>query len=131
MDKKTVLQSFNTLFFSFVDDVIYIFPEHKELVTAKHTFETFKSMNISLLLRTWYSHVFVPYSKEIFEGNLSYFINKNYEQDIAGLSHTQSIMSTIDSFRNKIRDMSKDNQEKSLDYLQKLSKLSKLWYDMT
>ena len=38
-DKPTLLKTFNTQFFSFLDDIISIYPENRELLKGKKSFD--------------------------------------------------------------------------------------------
>jgi hypothetical protein len=128
MDKSTALRAFNTLFFDFVNDVIGIFPGSRELVMAKTSFETMRSFNTSIIVKCWYKNVFSPYSDKILAGDWAFFIDKDYRSDLDALGNADELIGTIDKFRDKIRDMSPENQATSLDYLKKLCILSEIYY---
>ena len=127
MDKSTALRAFNTLFFDFVNDVISIFQESRELVLAKTSFETMRSFNTSIIVKCWYKNVFLPYSEKILAGDLGFFIDKDYRGDLDALGNAEDLIGIIDQFRDKIREMSPENQKTSLDYLRKLSILSEIY----
>jgi hypothetical protein len=38
-DKSTILKTFNTHFFDFLDDIISIFPENTDIKTARKSFD--------------------------------------------------------------------------------------------
>ena len=127
MDKSSILKAFNTLFFSFLTDVISIFPENNDLVIAKTSFETIKQLNTTAIVKAWYHFVYLPYKEQILGGDISFFINKDYNADLNHLSNSGEIMQTIDKFRQPIREMSEENKTHSLNYMQKLSTLSELY----
>ena len=64
-DKSTVLKTFNTQFFAFLQDIITIFPENKDIASAKKSFEMIKMANPSLLIKVWLSYIYSPYAAEI------------------------------------------------------------------
>lgn len=128
MDKSKVLKPFNTLFFSFIDDVISIFPDNRDLVIAKTSFETIKQFNVSAILKAWYYYVYTPYKTQIGNRDISFFIDKDYQNDLSQFSNSGDIMETINKFRRPIREMSEDNKKHSMDYIEKLSKLSELYF---
>jgi len=123
-NKSLALNGFNTLFFEFVDRIISLFPNNTELRVARKSFETFKTMNVSIIIKVWYQQVYVPYSQQIMLGDLTYFLEKDYQDDLSALSNVSEIMHTIDSFRHKIRDMNSEDKDVMLNYLQKLTILS-------
>lgn len=130
MDKSSITKAFNTLFFSFLDDIISIFPEKTELLVAKTSFETIKQMNTTAILKCWYSFVYTRYQDQILKGDLSFFIEKDYNEDLNHLSNSGEIIQMINKIRDPIRQMSEENKKHSLNYVQKLSKLSEIYSSM-
>jgi len=123
MDKSTVLKAFCTHFFEFLDDLISIFPENRDIKDAKTAMEMVRSGNASILPKTWYSYVYIPYNDQIEAGDLEYFLNKDYSQDLANLANADNVGKAIDKIRSPIRSMSPDSKEKALKYIQNLNKL--------
>lgn len=130
MDKSVVLKSFNNLFFSFLDDIITIFPENDELNIARTSFETIKKFNVTAILKAWHYFVYTPYKDEILNSDISFFINKNYNNDLTYLSNSDEIIRIIDKFREPIRKMSNENKDHSMNYIQKLSQLSDIYMNL-
>ncbi len=130
-DKSTILQAFNTNFFSFMDDIISVFPENTDIITAKKFFEITKKANPTIIIKIWYSHIQSQYSYAIEEGDISFFYEKNYADDLVHLVNSKEIMRTIDTLREPIRNMSEENKKHSMDYIQILSKLSDMYNKMT
>ena len=126
-DKSTYLKAFNTHFFEFVDDVITIFPENKDLTAAKKSFEMIKTMSVSAIIKSWHKFVYLPYKDIIEAGDISFFFDKDYSKDLSHLNNSENIMSVIDSFREPVRRMNDINKAHSMKYLQNLSKLSALY----
>jgi hypothetical protein len=127
MDKSNTLKAFNTLFFLFLDDIIGIFPEKTDLVVSKTSFETIKRLNVSAIVKAWFYFVYTPYKDKIMEGDISFFIDKDYNEDLSLLSNSRDIMAVIDNIRGPIREMSEANKAHSLNYMQKLSQLSEMY----
>jgi hypothetical protein len=130
MDKSTVLKAFNTLFFSFLDDISSIFPENTDIVMAKTTFETIKKFNVTIIIKTWFQQVYTPYKDQVTQGDISFFIDKDYKGDLSHLTNSKEIMDTIDKIRDPIRQMGEENKNHSLKYIQKLSHLSEIYSSM-
>ena len=130
MDKSSILKSFNQLFFDFVNDIIFIFPDNADLETAKTSFEFIKKSNPTAIAKVWYPYVAVPYNDVIQEGNIDFFIEKDYSTDLNKLSNSNDIIKIIDSFRNPIKNMSESNKQTSCVYIQKLSTLSIMYSNL-
>ena len=126
-DKSTILRTFNTHFFEFLEDILRIFPENTDIIGAKKSFEMIKRANPTSIIKVWYSHIYTPYSNVIDSGNISFFFDKDYQSDLSNLSNASSIMKVIDSIRDPIRAMSDTNKEHSAKYIKNLSKLSAIY----
>ena len=126
-DKTTVLRAFNTHLFEFLNDIISILPDNVGLVTTKNSFEMYKKANPTLLIKIWYSYVYLPYAKIIDEGNLDFFIEKDYTSELSGLANASNVSNAIDTLRGQIREMSDTNRTHSLEYIQNLCKLSNMY----
>ena len=77
-DKTTILRAFNTHLFEFLDDIISVFPDNVDIVASKTSLEFTKKANPTLIVKIWYSYVYLPYAEIIDSGNLDFFINKDY-----------------------------------------------------
>ena len=128
-DKSTLLRAFNTHFFEFLDDLLRVFPDNKEISYAKTSFETIKRANPRAIIKSWYNFVFLPYKDVIDNGNLTFFIDKDYCSDLSHLNKSEEIMKMIDNIRNPIREMDETNKTHALKYVQNLSKLSDLYHE--
>jgi hypothetical protein len=126
-DKSTVLRAFNTHMVEFLDDIISIIPGNVGLVATKNSFEMYKKANPTLLIKIWYSYVYLPYAEIIDKGDLDFFINKDYSEDLSYLQNSKSILNAIDTLRGQIKEMSETNRNHSLEYIRNLCKLSNMY----
>ena len=126
-DKSTVLRAFNTHMVEFLDDIISIIPGNVGLVATKNSFEMYKKANPTLLIKIWYSYVYLPYAEIIDKGDLDFFINKDYSEDLSYLQNSKSILNAIDTLRGQIKEMTETNRNHSLEYIRNLCKLSNMY----
>ena len=129
-DKSTLNKAFNTLMFSFIDDIISIFPEQEDIVTARTSMMTFKQMNPSILIKSWFKMVYTPYADVINQGDVSFFFDKDYSTDLQNVPNGKELMKMIDKVRGPIRSMDSTNKAHCADYVLKLSKLSEMYNSM-
>lgn len=127
MSKSTYSKAFNTLFSDFLEDVTRIFPEDKNIKVAKTSIESVRKLNPALVIKTWNKHVAEKYGEVIQQGNLQYFVEKDYSEDVEKMANAGDIVKTIDMLREPIKNMSEANQQHTLEYLQKLCKLSQAY----
>jgi hypothetical protein len=115
---------FNDHFTDFVSDIQSIFPDDHDILTAKNALLAIRKANPKLLVKIWILHVCTPYKLEIEAGNIEFFLTKDYSNDLARNGNADKIMESIDRLRNPIKQMSAENQAKTMKYIQNLSKLA-------
>ena len=126
-DKSTLLKTFNTQFFSFLDDIKTIYPENKEIAKGKKSFEMIKMASPSIIIKIWYSHVYQHYKEEINSGNVDFFIDKDYADDLSEIANANEVVRIIEIIKEPTRNMDEKNKQHTSKYLQVLSKLSELY----
>lgn len=130
-DKTTILRAFNQHLFDFMDDIISIFPENNDIKATKTSFEMYKKANPTLLVKIWYSYIYQPYADIIEGGDIDFFINKDYSEDLSYLQNSKDVLKSIEGLRDQIREMSDVNRGHSLEYIQNLCKLSNIYNNLT
>lgn len=130
-NKTTILRTFNTHFVDFIDDIIKVIPENSDILAAKSFFEITKKANPILIIKIWFSLIYSPYSTIIDSGDLEFFINKNYAEDLSTMQNSKEILKAIDSLRDPIKNMSETNKTHCLKYIQNLCKLSAVYNSMS
>jgi hypothetical protein len=129
-NKSTILKTFNSHFFEFIDDVIRIFPENKEIKQARTSFEIIKTANPTSIVKAWYKFVYSPYITVIEAGDVTFFFDKDYSGDINHLANSNEIMRVIDTIREPVRSMTDVEHGFTMKYIQNLSKLSGIYIEM-
>lgn len=128
--KSDINKAFNKLFFDFLDDIVSIYPDNKDISSARTSFASFKQMNPTIIIKSWFKFVYTPYREIINAGDISFFFNKDYSADLQDTPGSKEIMRVIDEIRGPIQSMDETNKKHSSDYILKLSKLSELYGNM-
>ena len=123
---NNILTAFNDHFIEFVNDVHCVFPDDADILSTKNTLTTIRKLNPKMIVKIWNSFIVSKYKSEIEAGNIEFFINKDYSQDVSVTSNSDKIMESIDRLRDPIKNMSLENQAKVMKYIQNLTKLSQL-----
>jgi hypothetical protein len=123
MDKSLILKTFNTHVIEFMDDIITVFPRELDLLTSRTFIEGVLKVKKKLIIEYWYKYVYLLYKEEIDIGNFDYFLNKDYNKD----TEDNNILNGIEKMRTKIKELSEENKEKSIEYVKNLSKLSNIY----
>jgi hypothetical protein len=122
-----ILTTFNDHFVDFISDIQSVFPEDKDILTAKNSLIAIRKANPKMIIKIWNKFIVTKYKSEIEEGNLDFFINKDYNQDFSETANNDKIMEAINRLRSPVKEMSKENQQKTMKYMQNLTKLSLLY----
>ena len=115
---------FNDHFNEFVNDIQSVFPDDIDILTAKNALLAIRKANPKLIVRIWIKYVYNPYKEQIEAGNITFFLVKDYANDLAKNDNSDKIMESIDRLRSPIKNMSPENQAKTMKYIQNLSKLA-------
>jgi hypothetical protein len=126
-DKSLLLNAFNTQLFDFIEDIELVFSEDNSIKRAKAGLVMIKKVNPTLTIKIWYNYVCSKYESEINNDNIDFFLEKDYKKDLVYMNQSDDIISSIDKLREPIRNMSKENQEKSFKYIKNLCILSKIY----
>ena len=126
-NKKTILSTFNTHFFEFIDFILTVVIDDLNILTAKNTFQVIKKTNPTLIIKLWDKFIYNKYKLFIDEGDIRFFFEKDYTNDLGHLTNQGEILEIINKLREPIRNMSDENKGKSMKYIQTLSKLSELY----
>jgi hypothetical protein len=124
---STILTAFNDHFVEFLDDVIRVFPDDSDILASKNSASLIRKANPRLIIQIWNSYVVGRYKDMIDAGNIDFFINKDYSDDLVHADNSKKIVEVIDRLRNPIKMMTPEDQEKTMKYIQNLTKLSAIY----
>jgi hypothetical protein len=119
-----LLTVFNDHFSEFVNDIQNVFPDDADILTAKNALITIRKANPKLLVKIWITYVVTPYKLQIEAGDINFFINKDYSDDLLKSDNADKIMESIDRLRRPVKQMTPENQAKTMKYIQNLTKLA-------
>ena len=124
MAKSLLLKAFNKHFFQFLDDIIGFFPDNIDLITSREHFDTVKSANPTLLLKIWHKYIYTPYNDKIDAGDLNFFFEKDYANDLKNMQNNEKIIKVINSsLRDPLRLMDNTNMEKCKQHFQLVTRI--------
>ena len=129
-DKLNYLKIFNEHFIEFIDDIIRIFPNDVDLLSTKNAFVLMRQTNPKLIISVFNTYVVNDYKNEIQNGDIDYFLNKDYTEDLKITQHSSKILDKIDRLRTPIKLMKPDDKQKIIKYLQNLQKISELYLSL-
>lgn len=127
---SNILTAFNDHFMEFLTDVQSVFPDDADILSAKNSLTAIRKANPRMIVKIWNTFIVGKYRKEIEAGNIDFFVNKDYSEDVANVDGSGKIMESINRLREPIRNMSADNQAKTMKYIQNLTKLAFMYESM-
>lgn len=127
MDNSTILKAFNDHFIEFLEDVQNVFPDNADILTAKNALLALRKANPVLIIKVWKDYIVFKYNDRIMSDDISFFIDKDYVEDVSDMGSSATIVKKINILREPVRNMGKENQDKVMKYLKNLTKLSKLY----
>ena len=122
---SSLLKAFNNHLLEFVEDVIRIFPENLDIKTGKTFIEGIKRVNPKKIITYWRDNILNLYEQEITKGDISFFVNKDYRNDIGPEAQSLKVLEDI---RKLVKKTTQENKEKAMKYIQNLTKICKLYF---
>jgi hypothetical protein len=117
---------FNDHFTEFINDISNVFPNNVKIMSAKNSLSTIRRANPKMLIKIWINYIAIPYKTQIENGDISFFLEKDYTVDVGGYAQSDNIMEYINMLREPIQNMGQENQAKAMKYIQNLCKISAL-----
>jgi hypothetical protein len=126
IDRATLIRAFNDHLFEFLDDVSKLLPENRNLMAAIRSFQTVITFNKALIVKCWHKYVYSKYADVIEKGDITFFFEKDYGEDLSNIKNPDQVIEIIDSIREPVKQICENpkNTEYAIEYIQNLSKLS-------
>lgn len=126
MSTPNYVTLFNDHFMEFVNDIQTVFPDDVDILAAKNALATIRKINAKLIVNIWKTCVVQKYQQQIAAGDINFFIDKDYSDDLSSNENSAKIMNSINRLRDPVRRMNSSDQAKTMKYMQNLTTLSGL-----
>ena len=124
---SNILSAFNDHFVEFISDIQTVFPDDHDILMAKNSLIAIRKANPKMIIKIWRSNIVDKYKSQIESGDITFFIEKDYSNDLSKAEYSDKIMEGIDRLRKPIKDMAQDNRDKTMKYIQNLTKLASMY----
>jgi hypothetical protein len=130
-NKQLILKTFNKQFSEFIEDISNLFPGEKDIIVVGTFMKTIMFGKARAIIDVWYKFITVKYNNEIENGEIEYFLNKDYSEDLETAPGSTDVLDGINKLRSTIKKAfdQESNKEKTIKYMQNLTKLSNLYYN--
>lgn len=78
-DKTIIMRTFNSQFSDFLNDLLSIFSTNQDIKNSYNTFQMIKRVNPSIIIKVWYSNIYLPYNKMIDEDDIAFFLTRTIQ----------------------------------------------------
>tara|TARA_Y100000992_G_scaffold104908_1_gene68314 strand:+ start:3055 stop:3456 length:402 start_codon:yes stop_codon:yes gene_type:complete len=130
-NKQLILKTFNKQLSEFIEDISNLFPGEKDIIVLGTFMKTVMYGKPRAIIDVWYRFITIKYNNEIENGEIEYFLNKDYSEDLEATPGSTDVLEGINKLRSTIKKaFDQDvNKEKTVKYMQNLTKLSNLYYN--
>ena len=130
MNPSILLNAFNDQLADLFIDITNVFPDNIDIKSAQNTVILVRKANPKMVVKIWKTYVVDKYSDAIDSNDISFFIEKDYCEDLTNTDQSNKIMASIDRLRYPIKNMNLSDQAKTMKYLQKLKKLCCMYHQL-
>jgi hypothetical protein len=130
MTKNQVVEAFNKHFMEFIVDIERVFPNDTDIVSTRKNISKSMLLMSKSIIRMYHECFVMHYSNEINNGDLNFFVEKDYRANNTIPINNDDVFEKIDSLREPIKNMSQENKDKIIKYLQNLKQLSDIYNNL-
>jgi len=121
----SLLKVFNTHLVDFLNDIQSVI-KSSDIKTAILFINTTKKVNPSIFIKGWYNYIYIPYKEQIKNGDFTFFINKDYSNEI-DTNDNNKVLEIISTVRMELIKLNEENREKVIKYVQNLTKICEMY----
>ena len=113
----SILKVFTNQLSEFLDDLITLFPNDIDLKASRTAVNALKKVNPKSLLVNWKYYVGDKYKKQIMDGNIDFFLTKDYKNDMDDVEDKGAAMQAINRLKPALAKIGETNKMKASKYL--------------
>ena len=120
--------TFNNHIDEFIEDLLLLYPDDKDIKTGKRYLSTVSLVNKSFILKSWHWHS-SKFKNEIESGDITFFLERDYKDVMSDEYDKNYSYYIINRIKALVKKMDNENLKKAVKYIQNLTKLSCLYMD--
>lgn len=130
-NSREISKKFVEIYFDFLEFIKSYSNKNSEFLNFYRKNKIIKKTNIGLFIKMWYTHISSVYFKPIMEGNIDYFLNKDYENEKNKMKASSSniIQDCVSQMKTLYEHLEKDVINIFVKYMQELTYLSALYHN--
>ena len=87
-----------------------------------------KETNPKMFIRTWYNRIGNKYHAQVMQRDISFFLNKNYEDDVSDSGESNMLLKYINKFKESYETLDESVKETFLNHIISLTDKSFVYY---
>jgi hypothetical protein len=131
-DKQFILKTFKNEFSEYFKFIKKNFKfEKSEIRYMENIINLFVKFNSVKLIQIWFTYFSIPYGNSILEGNLKYFIDKDYNSEIKLFEQEENLnylLTVIEKTKKELLALDESLKKECVNHLQNLTKLSIMYF---
>lgn len=128
MDKEQIVRIFDTKLSEFVNDLISIYPEDKDLYAFKNSIRLLNLVKDTQCIMLFKEYVYDTYCDKILEKNEDFFLKHTFEKEKTTNQNFEFTNQLIEKIKGYWKTMSDENKETVWKYFTLLLKLSEKYF---
>ena len=125
------ISDFNKVYFEFLKFIELYLKNDTNFKSFYRKNIMMKETNPKYFIKTWFTRITYKYYNEIKVKNISFFLNKDYNNDINNQSigaDSNLLLSYINKFKDSYDTLDENTQSTFVDFIYELTELSFLYY---
>jgi len=128
MSSQDILSAFNNHLTELFEALIEIFPKDNTLKIANSSILALRRANPKIILPIWRTYILDKYEAVIMSGDINFFLETDWVNSFTDESSIKLILEKIAVVKETLKVLNNDDLEKTILYVQNLTKLCKLYY---
>jgi len=124
----TPIGIFNKEYFEFLNFI----KDHIEDTSFKTFYrknQLMKETNPKIFIRTWYNRIGCKYHTQVMQRDISFFLNKNYEDDVSDSGESNMLLKYINKFKESYETLGECIKDTFLNHIISLTDKSFVYYN--
>jgi len=129
--QQVVFKEFITTYFTMLGFMEkYVNKENKDFKRFIKKNLLLKKANVKIFIKKWYEVITVPYYAKIVDGDIHFFLTKDYSDDIAQSGNVDMLSTCIRHMKIMYHSMDESIVSEFIQYIIKCTQLSQLYYNL-
>jgi hypothetical protein len=128
MAPQSPIGDFNKDYFEFLNFIKNHIQDPK-FITFYRKNQIIKETNPKMFIKTWYNRISSKYYDQVVKNDISFFLNKNYEDDLQDSGESNTLIKYINKFKESYETLDELIKSQFLYYIITLTHKSFLYYN--